>query len=310
MESPDIHIYTDGSRMEDRSGAGWAVCHGDTVIAEDRVYLGHEASVFQAEVFAIEQALRWVIENCDKGTDVLISSDSQSAISAIFKVTSTSKVVQACKEVLCTAKENHRIAIRWVKGHADCTGNELADYLARQASGMSCDSVSPELPVPVATIAQRLKAHFLAEWQKRWNGETRYRTTRKFYPKVSDGKLKKLAQWERQNLNLLFQAGTGHALVAHHIGKWVEGIEDECELCLEGQESTEHIFFECQALERHRREIKATTRTMEKDLVSFFNYPSIRDLFERRGRRCDENRPRTDPRSRGRLNATMNGASR
>ena len=169
MENPDLRIYTDGSRMENRSGAGWAVCHGDNVIAEQSVYLGNEASVFQAEVFAIEQALRWVIESCEKGLDILISSDSQSAISAIFKVTATSKVVQACREALRYAKENHRIAIQWVRGHADTTGNELADYLARQASCMKCDTAAPVLPVPVATIAQRLNAHFLAEWQKRWN---------------------------------------------------------------------------------------------------------------------------------------------
>ena len=167
MENPDIHIYTDGSRMENRSGSGWAVCHKDTVIAEESVYLGNESSVFQTEVFAIEQALRWALENCEKGMDILISSDSQSAISAIFKVTATSKVVQACKEVLRTAKENHRIAIQWVKGHANNTGNELADFLARQASCMNCDTVAPELPV--STIAQKLKAHFLAKWQSRWN---------------------------------------------------------------------------------------------------------------------------------------------
>ena len=288
MENPDIHIYTDGSRMENRSGSGWAVCHKDTVIAEESVYLGNESSVFQTEVFAIEQALRWAIENCEKGMDILISSDSQSAISAIFKVTATSKVVQACKEVLRTAKENHRIAIQWVKGHANNTGNELADFLARQASCMNCDTVAPELPVPVSTIAQKLKAHFLAKWQSRWNSMETCRTTRKFYPKVSEGKLRDLSHWKRENLNLLFQTGTGHALVAHHLHKWLDDLEDECELCLEGPESTEHLFFECPALELHRREILGTSRGMEKDLVDFFNYPTIRDLFARRGRCCDE----------------------
>ena len=57
VEDPDITLFTDGSKMESGAGAGWAVCHGDTVIAEDSVGLGGDASVFQAEVVAIEQGL-------------------------------------------------------------------------------------------------------------------------------------------------------------------------------------------------------------------------------------------------------------
>ncbi len=128
----DLTLYTDGSKLEGRAGAGWAACVGDTSIHEESIGLGEDNTVFQAEVFAIERGLLWAIENCDEGTSILIRSDSQSAIQAVFKPTSTSKTVSRCKEVLRTAKENLRIGIKWVKGHADHTGNELADYLASQ----------------------------------------------------------------------------------------------------------------------------------------------------------------------------------
>ena len=109
VEDPAIVLYTDGSKMEGGiTGAGWAACHGDTVIAEESTYLGVQSSVFQAEVTAIERALRWVMSTCDDGTDVMIYSDSQAAISAIFKESATSKVVHACQRTLKQAKQNQR----------------------------------------------------------------------------------------------------------------------------------------------------------------------------------------------------------
>ena len=119
VEDPDLTLFTDGSKMECGSGSGWAVCHGDTVIAEDSIYLGSDTSVFQAEVVAIEQGLTWVVKNCREGEAVMIRSDSQSAIQAILGPVMTSKLVLDCKKVLRQAKENHRIAIRWIKGHAN-----------------------------------------------------------------------------------------------------------------------------------------------------------------------------------------------
>ena len=69
VTNPDITLYTDGSK-EEHVGAGWAACHGDTVMAEESVYLGLEASVFQAEVIAIDRGLRWVNENCNEGLGI------------------------------------------------------------------------------------------------------------------------------------------------------------------------------------------------------------------------------------------------
>ena len=291
VEKPDVVLYTDGSKMECGTGAGWAACVNDTVVAEDSTYLGSEASVFQAEVLAIEQALRWIIETCDKGTEALIRSDSLSAIQAITSPTTSSRMVHACKQVLRQAKENHRIGIRWIKGHADHTGNELADLLARKGSAMKCDSVGPELPLPMSTIKRSLKAHFMAKWQQRWTHSTKgCRQSKIFFPTVDAGKIKKLAKLTKQNLNLLIQAGTGHALVAYHASKWVE-VETTCGLCQEAVETTAHIYYECPVLERIRREIETRTLPIELKIISLFSEAIVTDLFQERSRACNERTP-------------------
>ena len=287
VENPDLTIYTDGSKIGEQTGSGWAVCKDDTVLAEESYHLGTEASVFQAEVIAIEHALRWVTEHCDNGTEVLILSDSRSAINAIFKLTTCSKVVMGCKGILRTAKENHRIAIKWIKGHADHTGNELADMLAKEASLTKVDTVGPQIPVPLAGIKWKLRKYFVDEWQKRWTANEVCRTSKIFFPCVAGSRIKKTSKLNKSKLNLLLQAGTGHALVGHHVGKWIEDINDECELCLEGPESTEHLFYECPALERNRREIMAEGHEdIVKVILRFFSLENVQEILALRGQSC------------------------
>lgn len=287
VENPDIVLYTDGSKMESGTGCGWAACVNDTVVAEDSMWLGNEATVFQAEVLAIEQSLRWIIENCDTDTNIIIRSDSQSAIQAIQNPSTNSVMVHACKLVMREAKENHRIALKWVRGHADHTGNELADYLAKKGSLMKCATVSPELPTTLAWIKRALKDHFMAEWQKRWDQSVDCRQSKKFFPAVNGKKIRKLSKWSRKNLNLLVQAGTGHALVAYHTVKWVDG-DKTCKLCLEEEETTEHLYFECPALELKRRTIMGSTMSTEEKLRDFFSLKVIVDLFGDRSAACAE----------------------
>ena len=214
----------------------------------------------------------------------MVRSDSQAAIMALESTRTTSKTVRDCKRVLKQAKENHRIAIRWIKGHDDHTGNELADHLARTGSETKTLDCHPTIPVPKSFISRKLKDHFTARWQKVWIAKGP-RQSKIFFPEVSGRKTKKLVKWSKQNLNLLIQIGTGHALVAHHISKWTE-VEDKCQICEEGEESTPHLFFQCQALERQRREILTTVETKEHQILEMFKLPRLTDLMRDRGRSC------------------------
>ena len=283
VEKPDVTLYTDGSKMEEGTGAGWAICHKDTIMAEESTYLGDETSVFQAEVIAIDRGLRWINNNCTDSLNISIRSDSQSAIQAILSCSTRSKLVLDCKAVLKEAKENHRIAIEWIKGHADHTGNELADFLARQGSCNKCYSVTPEVPVPMSNIKSKIKLHFEAKWQKRLLTLKECRQTKIFFPKVQGGKINKLAKLSKQKLNLLIQIGTGHALVAKHMSHWTN-MERTCKLCEEDCESTEHLYFQCPKLELNRRELTQSTKTYEEKLIMFFSMKALTDLFEERAR--------------------------
>lgn len=288
-EDVDITLYTDGSRMSEDSGAGWAAVHEDMVLAEESVYLGKTTSVFQAEVVAIERSVRWAIDNLDPGTKVLIRSDSQAAIQALKHRNTSSKVVLSCKKVLTEAKENLRIAIRWIKGHAENTGNELADLLARNGSCLTVASVPPEIPVPLSTVYMNIRDHFQAKWQTRWDAHAECRQTKIFFRKVKRGKINKLSKLGRPALNLLVQVCTGHALVNHHISQWTDS-EEPCEMCLEDDETTSHLYLECPALWQLRGEIKSLDLGVERSVLKFFSEDRMVDLFKKRSRDCASSR--------------------
>ena len=191
-------------------------------------------------------------------------------------------------EMLRKAKENLRIAITWIKGHADYTGNELADCLAK--TGTKQDVYSKP-PIPLSFVTQKIHEIFLARWQERWQHSNACRQTKAFFPRVSTAKLRTLAHWQKESLNLLIQAGTGHALVAHHLHQWHRNIEDICLLCRNDTESTSHLYFDCPALaiEQMRRDNLPVEKATEQKILDFFSgTTSIVSLFRTRSNQITE----------------------
>ena len=69
----------------------------------------------------------------------------------------------------------------------------------------------------------------------------------------------------------------------HHLSKWNPHFEDECELCLEDEESTVHLFYDCPALWLRRLDLLREV-PMEDQIVGFFHDPVLQDLMGARGR--------------------------
>ena len=200
---------------------------------------------------------------------------------------STSITVNSCKRYLRKAKENLHIALEWVKAHSGNVMNERVDALAKSAALTKCPGPEPFLPRPADYIKKLITRLSLREWQERWSAATEYRQSKELCPVVSTEKLHQVTKLGKNNLNLLIQGITGHALVANHLRKW-HRMEDTCGLCLENEESMMHILKECPALEGLRRELDNEETTSEERILRILNHETVVELMAERSHSITE----------------------
>ena len=98
-----INCHTDGSKLdENRTGAGVIINYSHNDIVEEAIHLGNNATVFQAEVFAVGRRASHLIFAETKNKSVVINCDSQAAIMALdntkIKSKTTLEAVLALKK--------------------------------------------------------------------------------------------------------------------------------------------------------------------------------------------------------------------
>ncbi len=125
-----INCFTDGSRFDETSGAGFTI-HSTTSHTNGFLNLGRYSTVFQAEVIAILKATETMIDKNIDNKQIEIYVDNQAAIQALGKYEITSKIILECKQSLNRLAENNSVRINWKPGHSGHRGNSIADNLAK-----------------------------------------------------------------------------------------------------------------------------------------------------------------------------------
>lgn len=176
-----IHIYTDGSKMDSGVGAAYAVYKNMKLTHNWSAKLPNYATVFQAELTAIAQAIH--LTNNKKHEQYVISTDSQSSIQAIANTNQRNKYVQ---NIQLTLIGNKHITLNWIKGHSGQTGNELADSLAKQATFKDTVDLN-EIREPLAHVKHRIDKHIANKWQQFWSN---HKTGRHTYNQIPQAYIK------------------------------------------------------------------------------------------------------------------------
>ena len=242
--------YTDGSKIDNQVGYGLGITQGNYLFNSDNGSLPTESSVFQAEVFAIHKACDLIKE---KGSNrVTFFSDSQSALLALAGVKVQSKTVKNCIEKLNELAKETQVELKWVKGHNESTGNEFADAAAKLGTKNNVNRV--EIPPPVSVAKKKITDSMLRKWNKRWSNLDQCMQTKQWFPTIDRKKSKKLLNLGRIELGNIVQLLTGHNRLRYHESK-MSDVDPTCRLCLEDMETTWHIFTDCPALWRERKDI-------------------------------------------------------
>ena len=268
-------IYTDGSKTQDGIGAGFAVYQMDTshtsfnLIQSNSYRLPHYATVFQAEVEAINQGARFALEITKPTTlnlslygdlsqsEIYFIGDNRASLHAISNLLAKSKTVLNCTTNLAQLNLTHKVTLHWIKAHAGQEGNERADYLAKQGTTLPIPPnpppVNPNLlptPIPPSHLKNTCKQKSLAEWNHKWHISQNCRQTKIFFPEVDIPKSKHLLRLNREQFSRAIRWLTGHCFLNrhNHLLYPTEYPDPQCRLCNLNEETSSHIICECEAL--------------------------------------------------------------
>ena len=161
QEPADCNVYTDGSKLDGRAGAGvFAMRNGKTIL-ETKYRLPDEATVYQAEVLAIKQAAK-ELQRIPDLTSVKFYVDSQAALRSFQATFLRSKLAFQMIEAVNGVKHDSFTFV-WTKAHIGTEGNERADALAKE--GTKLDTIT-RTPIPACEAKNAIDRGVRTLWQK------------------------------------------------------------------------------------------------------------------------------------------------
>ena len=249
-----LEIYTDGSKLEEKSAAA-AVVRSRTR-APSSCRLPDHCSIYTAELQAIILALKHVfcLKNCNK---FLILSDSLSALQALKQLKTDHPLLATIHEILPNLKQKDKdIVFMWIPGHVNIRGNETADKLAKMA--LVEDPIKSK--VPYSDLKPLVNKYVFSTWQADWDEEV-YNKFHAILPKL-DENLPSFCT-SRKEESVLTRLRIGHTFYTHN---FILKREDPpfCFACNEVM-SVMHILIKCADLIEVRKK--------------FYDVPSLFELF-------------------------------
>lgn len=232
-----IEIYTDGSK----SDLGTA-CAFYSSIFSDQFKLNNEASIFSAELFAIERALLFIQTRVEK--KFIILTDSLSGLEALKNIYSKHEKIKIIQNISQNLKQNgYQISFMWIPSHIGIKGNEYVDRLASEANE-SQTRFSNE--ISVSELINLFKRAIYSKWSSEW-----INTTNNKLRNNKNHTLKYQFPSLRRDQVYITRILIGHSKLTHEhkIKKENQPICQRCNTEL----SIIHILYECSRFTSLRR---------------------------------------------------------
>ena len=265
LSSP-TNIYTDGSKLDsDDVGSAFVVIHPSGRTESRRFRLDQSCSVFQAELLALDEALKWT-QNYAK-TNVTIFTDSLSSVEAIKNRSNVHPLVNSIHRRLHSLLGRLTVQFVWVKAHVGIQGNEQADSAAKEAASLHRAKVYTSFPL---SYAKRLiRQETMNTWQEEYSSSETGSTTRMFFPTLES--IRKFRA-ESETTFELTQFLTGHGFHKQYLKRFHLTSTDICHCGEDSIQDVTHLLTSCNRYVRQRQDYLGAC---SEEGVQPFYMPSI-----------------------------------
>lgn len=244
-------IYTDGSKINDRTGYG-------VYDSQEKIsYSGRlktQFTIMNAELAAILKAIEHIIEQNIEYPVIL--TDSKSATELLKQKENTENYL--INEI------NHRInlykktiIIQWIPGHIGLLGNDRADLAAKLGNNMNQIA---ELKLTKSDLLLNIKKETYCIWNQRY--KTISQEKGKYHFQISQN-INHKPWFENVNLPtdltiILSRIRTGHTATKDRLYSWKLVNSDKCEIC-NTTENLTHILHHCPRFHLNRQKYPILT---------------------------------------------------
>ena len=251
IPSETITCYTDGSRTDSGSGAGYIITtdNNNTTLDERSFKLPDYCTVYQTELTAIIEACKYL--STYTNTHIIIWSDSLSSIQAISSHSTRSRTTRDCYDTLNTLGSTNTLEIRWIAAHTGLWGNEKADELAK--NGTTSESTL-NCPIPQSYIKRLINDKVTKLNQESWitDGPRHTKLTLGHKNINIIKNLNTTLSNNRQNYRTAVHLITGHCGLNKHLHTIRKSDTSACPKCGDGEETVSHFLGQCPAIAQIR----------------------------------------------------------
>ena len=243
LEENTISCFTDGSKSDIGTGAGYSIM-GATTTVQESAYLGELTTVYQAEIAAITNACITLLDQEVENKRINFHIDNQSAIKSLGEYITRNKTTLECKQLLNKlAKVGNKIKLNWVPGHEGHMGNEVADRLAKDGAGRPTHHPGPWVPVSKCLIKEQINKWCDVLCEETWRNRPHCRQSKLVLP-TTEHRWKNVENRTKKDIRIVTQIVTGHANLKYH--RYLMKLEDNprCD-CGEEKETSTHVIAEC-----------------------------------------------------------------
>ena len=251
ITSETITCYTDGSRTDSGSGAGYIITtnNNNTTLEERSFKLPDYCTVYQTELTAIIEACKYL--STYTNTHIIIWSDSLSSIQAISSLSTRSRTTRDCYDSLNALGSTNTLEIRWIAAHIGLWGNEKADELAKH--GTTSESTL-KCPIPQSYIKRLIDDKVTRMNQETWLTDGPRHTKLTLGHKHANiiKNLNTTLSNNRQNYRTAVHLITGHCGLNKHLHTIRKSSTSACPMCGDEEETVSHFLGQCPAIAQIR----------------------------------------------------------